>query len=184
MTPPPNQAILYTRKATAAEHKHNNNNMKTFFITAALAASCALAQTTTPAAPVTPATPTTPAASSDPATLSPEAQKLVPFIDEMAADLESANDLLETVKDKASADAAAPKLIQIFDKLKQNDEKMEALAGNNEAIRKELEPLAKQKLEAPLMRFVQVLMKIGMSNGYESEALKKVFEDLQPQTGM
>lgn len=155
--------------------------MKTFFITAALAASCAFAQTTAPAAPAAPATPVTPI---DPATLSPEAQKLVPFIDEMAADLESASDLLETVKDKASADAAAPKLTQIFDKLKQNDEKMEALAGNNEAIRKELEPLAKQKLEAPLMRFVQVLMKIGMSNGYESEALKKVFEDLQPQTGM
>lgn len=158
--------------------------MKTFFITAALAASCAFAQTTTPVAPAAPAEPATPVTPIDPATLSPEAQKLVPFIDEMAADLESVSDLLETVNDKASADAAAPKLTQLFDKLKQDNDKMEALAGNNEAIQKELEPLAKQKLEAPLMRFMQSLMKIGMSNGYESEALKKVFEDLQTQTGM
>lgn len=158
--------------------------MKTFIITAALAASCALAQTTTPAAPVTPATPTTPAASIDPATLSPEAQKLLPAIDEMVVNLNAVSELLEGITDKATADAAAPKLAALFDKLKKDNEKMDALAVNSEALQEELEPIAKQKLEAPLMRFMQSLMKIGMSNGYGSEALQKVFDDLQAQQGM
>lgn len=148
--------------------------MKTFLLTSVLAASCAFAQ----------AAPATPAASAATTELSPEAQSLVPLVDEMTACMNNISDQLDSIKDKASADAAAPKLAELFDQLKTIKTKVTEITAKNPDAQLEIQSVATEKLKAPLSRFMQSIANIAINNGYESEALLEVFTSLQEDSAM
>lgn len=146
--------------------------MKTFLLTTVLAASCAFAQAAAPAAPAAPAE------------LSAEAQALVPFVDEMAACMNQISDRLDSIKDKASADAAAPKLAELFEQLKTIKTKVTEITAKNPNAQLEIQGVASEKLKAPLTRFMQSIANVAVNNGYESEALLEVFTSLQEDSAM
>ncbi len=108
-----------------------------------------------------------PAVSNDHVSL---AKALLAGLDEMIA-------VLDTVKDKASADAAAAKLTTIAEDLKATVAAGESLGDPDAATQAQLEAL-KPELEARIGGLMEKLMPIAMNNFYGSTALKTALEGM------
>lgn len=94
--------------------------------------------------------------------------------------------IMESVKDKESADAAAEKLDKITMKAKKLQKKGKALGDPTDEQKKELEKRMesrKGEIMAMVTSAFSQMMRIGMEDCYGSEALKKSMETLNKTQG-
>lgn len=161
--------------------------MKTITMLSFAAVLTGIAAAETPAAPATPA-PATPAASPQAVvTVTPvkltkpslssmkEAEVLMT---EMLTTLDDLSTALEGVTDKASADAAAPKVAELGANVQALQVKSEQMGEPTPELQQEILKRYSKPLEESVGKFLQASMKVGMANFYGSEALSKAFESL------
>ncbi len=118
---------------------------------------CALALTGVTVAQDAPAPAPAPTPAPAPAvTVSPEAQKVA---DEMVAFLKDSMDIINSVTDKASADAAA--------------EKLAALDASNKALEAKAKDLSKEQISAAMQAHAEELMGIIFGGAMKMDALQK-----------
>lgn len=143
--------------------------MKTLIVSAALAASCALAQDAP--APATPApAPAAPAQGLTPAVIEQGTAAQKKLFDAMT----SLRDSLSGITDKASADAAAPKVAESCAAFLSAVEEGEDLCRQNPALGTYLEenlPMDEAAMAQLAESSLGNLLKIVLSGAYESEAL-------------
>ena len=159
--------------------------MKTTLITAAVLLSApALAQPTAATTDSTGPTPeqvaaakallTAKADTTQPIEITPEMEPYMPAIKESARIITEITTTLKGVKDKASADAAAPQITAAISKMKELEQANKDLPQPN----RELQPVIMQYMAEPVQQFTLSVMTIAASQAYGSEALMKALESL------
>lgn len=160
--------------------------MKTFTILSLAAALTGIASADTPAATIAPAasvpadapaaqTPSAKPTSAKPGATGEEAETL---LKEMMTSLGDLSKVLETVTDKASADAAAPKVIELSAKVKELQLRSEKMGEPSQEVQQSLMEQYSKQLEETVGKFMQASMKVGMANFYGSESLTKAFQNM------
>lgn len=161
--------------------------MKTFTILSLAAALTGLVSADTPAAtpaPAAPATAAAPAAQTPAAQLTPAAktgatkEEAETLLKGMMTSLGDLAKVLETVTDKASADAAAPKVVELSAKVKELQLSSEKMGEPSQEVQQELMEQYSKQLEETVGKFMQASMKVGMANFYGSESLTKAFQNM------
>ena len=94
----------------------------------------------------------------------------------MARDVFSAvkelTEVLSSIKDQASADAAAPQLIELTARMKELQKKAEVLPRPSAEVETQVRAaFDMQEVQQIAARFMDAFINIGMNNGYGSEAL-------------
>lgn len=97
----------------------------------------------------------------------------------MAACLNQISAQLESVKDKASADAAVPKLVELFAQLETLKTKVTKISAENPNAQLELRDTIIEKITGPISRFILSSANVATNNCYESEALQEFFMNQQ-----
>jgi len=88
-------------------------------------------------------------------------------------------DTLDTVKDKASAEAAKDKLKAIGTEMKEMKARMDKLGKPSEAKEKELKEKYEKELTAATTRIMGASMKIAAAGPEAAEILKDVMNDMK-----
>lgn len=163
--------------------------MKTITILSLAAALTGIAAAETPAATTTPAqtVPATPAAASTeqaaPAKTGTTKQEAETLLKDMMSTLSDLTAAMEGVTDKATADAAAPKVAEIAANLQALQSKAEKMGEPSPEVQKEIMEQYSKQLEETVGKFLQASMKVGMANFYGSESLTKVFQAMNAGSG-
>lgn len=163
--------------------------MKTTLITAAVLLSApALAQPTAATTDSTGPTPeqvaaakallTAKADTTQPIEITPEMEPYMPAIKESARIITEITTTLKGVKDKASADAAAPQITAAISKMKELEQANKDLPQPNRELQVKLQPVIMQYMAEPVQQFTLSVMTIAASQAYGSEALMKALESL------
>lgn len=161
--------------------------MKTILIaTAVLVSSAAFAQQTAENAGPTPeqiaaakALLTAETDTAKPVEITPEIEPYMPAIKGSAAIITEITTILQGVKDKASADAAAPQVSAAISKMKELEQSTKSLPEPTAELKAKLQPVIMQYLAGPVQQFTLSVMTVASAQGYGSEALMKALEELQ-----
>ena len=136
---------------------------------AVLAFAPAMAQETAPAAPAAPAEAAAPAA--DAGKFEAAARNLMGCVKEL-------NAALQTVKDTASADAAAPKVKELVEKMNAISEENEKLGEPTPEIQAQVEKAIGAEFEQTMKDLGETMRPMAMNGFYDSEALMEAIAPL------
>lgn len=156
--------------------------MKTFTILSLAAALTGIVSADTPATTLAPAA--APAAQIPAAKLTPAAktgatkEEAETLLKEMMTSLGDLSKVLETVTDKASADAAASKVVELSAKIKDLQLRSEKMGEPSPEVQQALLGQYSKQLDDTLGKFMPASMKVGMANFYGSESLTKAFQNM------
>lgn len=115
--------------------------------------------------------------------VSPEARPYVSMLLECAAVVERINMLQDSIRDRASADAAAPRLASLYRELQDLTAKARALPDPAPEVKLQVEQVLHRVLEQPMARLIQGLMRLSLNQGFESDVLRELLDRLE-QAGM
>ena len=87
---------------------------------------------------------------------------------------------LKTVKDKETADAAAPKVKELAAKMDAVQAKAKDLPEPSDEVKEKLEASLEAQIKPMMQEFVGVLLPLAMGNFYGSEALSAAMDTMLP----
>lgn len=144
------------------EPSRRRNSMKAILFTTLAAAPLALADISLgKGAPVVP-----------PAAPSQEAQGYITMAQDVLAVVKELSGVLAGVKDQASADAAAPQITSLTRRMIELQSRSEAMAPPSAAVEQQVRAAINvQEVQQIVSTFLDSFIRIGMNNGYGSQAL-------------
>ena len=144
------------------EPSRRRNSMKAILFTTLAAAPLALADISLgKGAPVVP-----------PAAPSQEAQGYITMAQDVLAVVKELSGVLAGVKDQASADAAAPQITSLTRRMIELQSRSEAMAPPSAAVEQQVRAAINvQDVQQIVSTFLDSFIRIGMNNGYGSQAL-------------
>ena len=98
------------------------------------------------------------------------------FADDMTTAFDDLTEVLSTIKDKETADQAAPRLEKIAGELKDLMEKGQDL----EAPDKKMDPERSKKIQESMRKYAQEMMRVSQIKG-ASEVIQKALSAMQPE---
>lgn len=115
---------------------------------------------------------------SKPSEVTPEMEPYMPAIKSSASIISEIASILQDVKDKESADAAAPKVTAAIAKMKEVEQRSKGIPQPSPELQAKLQPVIMQYLAQPVQQFTVSVMTVAASQAYGSEALMKALEEL------
>lgn len=114
----------------------------------------------------------TPAPGNEAATISAEAQPYLDMAQEVITAVRNLTTVLETVKDTASADAAATQVRSLTVAMQQLQARAEAMPRPSAAVEQQVRSrINVQEIQQLANSFMSSFIRIGMNNAYGSQAL-------------
>lgn len=114
----------------------------------------------------------TPAPTSPAASVSEEAKPYLDMAQEILGAVKSLTSILESVKDTASADAAAAEVRTLTTSMQEIQARAEAMPRPNAAVEQQVRSSINiQEVQQIAASFMNSFIRIGMNNGYGSQAL-------------
>lgn len=139
--------------------------MKTQLLTALLTMAAPLALADISLGSTTPTFPKAAAAT-------PAAEEYVQMADDVLAAVKELTSILEGVKDQASADAAAPQVSSLTARMIELQKKAEAMPRPGIEVENQVRAgMNVAEVQQTVSSFLESFIRIGMSNGYGSQAL-------------
>lgn len=115
--------------------------------------------------------------------VSPEARPYVELLLKCAAVVERINVLQDSIRDRVSADAAAPRLGSLYRELQDLMGKARTMPEPDAEVKQQVEQVLHQVLEQPMARLIQGVMYLALNQCFESDALRELLDRLD-QAGL
>ena len=115
--------------------------------------------------------------------VSPEARPYVELLLKCAAVVERINVLQDSIRDRVSADAAAPRLGSLYRELQDLMGKARTMPEPDAEVKPQVEQVLHQVLEQPMARLIQGVMYLALNQCFESDALRELLDRLD-QAGL